>query len=106
MSSANNRAYRRNDVGLSDVARQWVAALPRDVQPLELARRHPHVANRLALTWPNERMTEALFQGLLLDDRGGRKGFAPVIAEELFRLHGYFLSKSAVIPMSSPEWHD
>ena len=36
---------------LLDVTRMWLASLPQDVRPMELARQFPRIANRLRQLW-------------------------------------------------------
>ena len=51
-------------------------------RPERLCARYPRVANRLALCWAELDLTERLFDDLLNDRRGGRRGFpAPVLVE-------------------------
>jgi hypothetical protein len=48
---------------------------------------YPRLANRLATTWEDPVQTEAIFEELMIDHRGGRLGFASLVASELMRLH-------------------
>jgi hypothetical protein len=86
------RQQRREDQVLLASTYAWLKTLPYDVRPVELCSRYPRVGNRLALCWRDGAQTERLFDELLLDRRGTRKGFPPPVAEELLRLrrfHGY-----------------
>jgi hypothetical protein len=71
---------------LSGWTRAWLQALPEAVRPVELSTLHPHVANRLALTWRDVALTEHLLGELLIGRRKGRKGFPPSVVAELLRL--------------------
>jgi hypothetical protein len=51
-----------------------------------LPERYPRVANRLALCWSDKVLTRRLFEELLTDQRGGRRGFPPPVRDELLRL--------------------
>ena len=74
---------------LSSTAHAWVRQLPVGVRPLELCNVYPRIANRIALCWDDWASAEAAFNDLLVDHRGGRKGFPPPIASELLRLHAW-----------------
>ena len=66
---------------------RWANEFPRDRQPNLLLERYPHVANRLALCWADKALAERLFEDLLVDKRGGRKGFPSAVRAELLHLH-------------------
>ena len=68
---------------LLDVTRMWLASLPQDVRPMELARQFPRIANRLRHLWRQVARCEEYLDALLVDRRGTRKGFPPKIAQEL-----------------------
>ena len=67
-------------------AMQWMLGLPQEVRPVELLRRYPRIANRLAECWSDAEATDRNLDDLLIDRRGGRQGFPPPVAEELVRL--------------------
>jgi hypothetical protein len=48
---------------------------------------YARLANRFAAVWENPAQTEAVFDELMIDHRGGRLGFPPLVAGELMRLH-------------------
>ena len=75
------------DRTLSAPARQWLRQLPARERPLALCSRYPRLANRLASVWEDPAQAEAVFDELMIDQRGGRLGFAPLVAGELMRLH-------------------
>ena len=64
----------------------WADDLPTKLRPNELILHYPRVANRLALCWNDRVLSNRLFEDLLLDKRGGRKGFPPLVRAELIRL--------------------
>jgi hypothetical protein len=74
---------------LSPIASAWVRTLPARLRPLQLCNAFPRVANRIAGAWGDTGITDGVFNELLLDRRGGRKGFPPAIAAEILRLHAY-----------------
>ena len=68
---------------LSPLARGWFEALAMRPRPEHLCARYPRVANRVALCWGDAQLTAKLFDDLLVDHRGGRKGFPPLVLAEL-----------------------
>jgi hypothetical protein len=96
---------REQDKTLAPETLRWMRALPNHRRPLSLAAAYPRICNKLALIWADNLLTEYYFNGLLLDTRGGRKGFAPKIAAELISLHEFHVRN-----LSSPEavkaWDD
>jgi hypothetical protein len=62
---------------------EWLAELPANVRPGELAIRFPHVANGLAAVWYEREKCCDYFDSLMRDRRGGRRGFPPRVALEL-----------------------
>lgn len=75
------------DRTLSAESRQWLRRLPSRERPLALCSLYPRVANRLAAVWDDPVQTEVVFDDLMIDRRGGRLGFAPLVASDLMRLH-------------------
>jgi hypothetical protein len=47
------------------------------------------VANRIARDWADSFMIDVCFEDLLIDRRGGRRGFPPPVLHELRRLHHF-----------------
>ena len=74
---------------LLDVTRMWLASLPQDVRPMELARQFPRIANRLRHLWKQVARCEEYLDALLVDCRGTRKGFPPKIVQEVEALREY-----------------
>ena len=66
---------------------RWANEFPYGRRPDLLLERYPHVANRLALCWADKALAERLFEDLLVDKRGGRKGFSSTVRAELLHLH-------------------
>ena len=77
---------------------QWIAKLPRDVQPIELLRQYGRVANMLAMNWNDPEATFAYFDQLLVDRRGNRRGFPPEVMAELIGLRGHYAELHPVPP--------
>lgn len=61
----------------------WLRRIPGRLQPKQLCRFYPRVANRLAACWNDPVAFEKLLHDLLVDRRGGRAGFSPRIVVEL-----------------------
>jgi len=74
---------------LTPAASAWLRALPMRLKPLQLCNAYQRVVNRIAGAWSDPALTDGVFNELLLDRRGGRKGFPPGIAAEILRLHAY-----------------
>lgn len=75
---------------LSDEANAWMAELPEAVRPRQLALRYARLANRLCQAWPTPPKCEKLLDELMMDRRGGRKGFPLPVANELATLRDYY----------------
>ena len=75
---------------LGDDARAWMAELPDAVRPNQLALRYARLANRLCRVWEQPAKCERLLDDLMIDRRGGRKGFPLPIANELATLRDHY----------------
>lgn len=71
---------------LQRLAFSWLARLPEKVRPIELGRVYPRIANRLAAIWIDPSVTAKYLEDLLVDGRGGRRGFPTAIDQELRKL--------------------
>ena len=80
-----------DDSTLHAAAKAWFDALPKPVQPVQLAERYPRICNRLAEKWPRDDLIRPYLDDLLMDGRGGRQGFPFSIAIEIASLKEYFL---------------
>ncbi|MBS0306555.1 MAG: hypothetical protein JSR43_14405 [Proteobacteria bacterium] len=83
------RPPRERDQALNGTTRRWLRALPPRRRPLRLCVDHPRVANRIAWCWSDPQLVDQVLDDLLVDRRGGRRGFAPAIVRELRRLREY-----------------
>lgn len=70
---------------MNEKLRAYLSGAP-DLYPHALEARFPHVIARLVEAWPSPEHALALFEDLLVDKRGGRHGFPPEVAREIFRL--------------------
>jgi len=97
------RAERPQDREVTPHAVLWANGLPSRMRPDGLLVRYPHVANRLALCWPDKRLTDCLLEQLLVDKRGGRKGFPAAVREELLRLREA-VPRTMHVDSVTPHW--
>jgi hypothetical protein len=74
------------DRALTSNTHRWLHRIPSGLHPKRLGRDFPRVANRIAAAWPDVARTEQLFDDLLVDRRGGRRGFPQAVVVELQRL--------------------
>jgi hypothetical protein len=75
---------------LSDATHAWLAELPEAVRPKQLALRYARLANRLCEVWGTRAKCERLLDDLMIDRRGGRKGFPLPVANELATLRDHY----------------
>jgi len=86
--SSNRRRQQPLNQQLPATAK-WVATLPTEVQPLALLQSFPRIANALARLWQDDSALTLYLDELLVDRRGGRRGFPPEIQNELLTLRAY-----------------
>jgi hypothetical protein len=77
------------DRALAGIALEWLTRLPADVRPVATAERFPRLINQLAETWTSAQRCQETFEELLLDHRGGRRGFPFEVENELRGLRRY-----------------
>ena len=68
---------------------RWAARLPEPVRPYVLMQQYPRVANLLAAAAATSASLNACLADLLIDRRGGRRGFPEPVAQDLLRLREY-----------------
>lgn len=83
------RAPQRHEAVQNETLR-WLASLPEQVRPVELTRRYPRIANKIASLWRQVARCEEFLDELVVDRRGGRKGFPLAIAQELTALRRHY----------------
>jgi hypothetical protein len=88
---------------LAETTAAWLADLPPEVRPRELARTFPRIANRLCQLWKRPSQCDAYIKTLVMDERGGRKGFPPGVANELATLATHY---ATVYPYRHSIWDD
>lgn len=91
-------------VQLEAAAAQWLSGLPQRLQPRETAARFPHIVNRLAKLWSSPPSCRLYFDDLLMDHRGGRRGFPLKVASEIVGLKDHY--DSVVYPTPQTLWED
>ena len=87
---------------LSAATLEWLNALPEHVRPVELARRHARLANRICICWSEPPLLDQVMDNLLLDQRSGRKGFSPAVVTELMALLAFHSRRTADDTEPSP----
>jgi hypothetical protein len=88
----NRRLPSTEDMQLQSSTFKWIASLPRNVQPRQLALQFPRVANKLAQVWGQTSACERLLDELMVDNRGKRQGFPVQVASEIMALMVHFNS--------------
>jgi hypothetical protein len=83
------RAPRECDQALTGTTRHWLRRLPAGRRPWRLCEHFPRVANRIAWCWPDAALAAQVLDDLLVDRRGGRRGFPAPVARELQRLRQF-----------------
>ena len=86
--NALRRPPRASDSELNESTRRWLELMPAHARPSLLAARHPRLVNRIAELRGDPSRTLECLEALLVDERGGRAGFVPMIRAEIVRL-GY-----------------
>src|ERR1051325_4871828 len=80
------RAPLATDRALAGTTLEWLGHLPVQIRPSSMVERYPRIVNRIAETWYSASRCQQTFEELLVDHRGGRKGFPFEIEAELKRL--------------------
>ena len=81
----------------------WLASLPADIAPRELARAFARVANTLCDLWKRPSRCEVYLSRLILDDRRGRAGFPSAVLKELGKLAAHY---AELYPARGVSWGD
>jgi hypothetical protein len=71
----------------------WLRRIPSAIHPKHLCRYYPRIANRLAINWNDKSKVEQIFEDLLHDRRGQRKGFSERVRVEIERLERFHARK-------------
>ena len=71
------------DLVLDSETHYWLRRIPGSYHPKQTCRHYPRVVNRLAQSWHDRTLADRVLLDLLVDQRGGRKGFPPRVFDEL-----------------------
>lgn len=71
--------------------KSWIASLPAPVRPHALAAQFARIANLLCMSWDDPPACAKYLAELLIDHRGGRKGFPSTVLRELNVLQLYYV---------------
>lgn len=74
----------------------WLNALPKGVRPVHLPVAFPRIANDLSRLWPQTAALDLYFEEKEFSLREDRKGFPPLVKEELLAMHVYSLRNRPV----------
>ena len=69
----------------------WLNALPKGVRPVHLPAEFPRIANDLSRLWLETPALDLYFEEKEFSPREDRRGFPPLIKEELLAMHVYSL---------------
>lgn len=101
MTEQDNQQSDAPDEPLRDATVKWLQGLPPDVQPINLTRTFPRMANRLCELWRRPTQCEAYLADLLFDRRGDRKGLPLAVLSELTALNSYY---ATLYPRKGSVW--
>ena len=89
--SRHRRSLRPEDRQMLAHTDNWLNALPAGVRPLHLQQEFPRIANDLARLWGDTPALDQYFEEIEFSPREDRRGFRPLIKEELLAIHVYSL---------------
>lgn len=69
---------------------RWMETLPREFQPAAIGATFPRIANALASRWATPEALTNYLNDLLVDTRGGRRGFPVRVLRELHALKALY----------------
>ena len=76
---------------------RWLQSLPPDVHPQALAGQFPRLANLFALNWKSPNDCVEFISSLLVDKRGGRRGFPEEVLKDIHRLRVYYATLHPIV---------
>ncbi len=79
---------RENRVRTSTI--RWARGIPSTLRPRALVIQFPRIANTMADVWSQPKVFHMLLCQLMVDDRGGRRGFPLEVRRDLVKLRIYF----------------
>ncbi len=92
---ARRRKSLPSDRALTGAAIDWLLALPGDVRPRLICDKFPRIVNQIATYWNDRAQAADALKYLLVDERGGRRGFGAEVEAELQRLLQHALQQPA-----------
>ena len=101
---AAGRAPQLGEPQLSSLAQAWLASLPGRLRPTRAAAAYPRIVNRIALCWSDPELRTKVFSELMVDQRGGRRGFPADVAAELLALRDINVPQPQPAPTSARAW--
>ncbi len=75
---------------LLPATRRWLGTLPNETRPRALTEQFPRLANPIALNWNSPSDCSAFISSLMLDRRGGRRGFPGDVLQDIHNLRVYY----------------
>ncbi len=75
---------------LLPATQRWLNTLPMEVRPRALAEQFPRVTNLIAINWNNPHDCCAFISSLLVDQRGGRRGFPGDVVQDIHNLRVFY----------------
>ena len=90
------RSPRPGDEHILRQTQNWLNALPKGVRPLHLQDEFPRIANDLSRLWAETAALDHYFAEKEFSPREDRRGFPPLIKEELLAMHVYSLRNRPV----------
>jgi hypothetical protein len=85
-----NTRTRAPEAPLAEATGLWLASLPAELVPRQLARDFPRIANKLCALWKRPSRCDVYFNELILVDREHRAGFPPAVMGELGTLAAHY----------------
>ena len=79
-----------HDLLLQESTCDWLASLPANIRPTNLAKQFPCVANKIASVWARPLACDKVMEELMLDHRGKRTGFPVEVGAEIAILMDYY----------------
>jgi len=75
---------------LQPATTRWIATLPAEFRPTAVGETFPRIANALAEQWSRPEALTSYLSELLVDTRGGRRGFPVKVLRELHTLRAFY----------------
>jgi hypothetical protein len=89
--SSERRSPNPEDDQVLEHTWHWLKALPKAIRPVHLPVMFPRIANSLSRLWPETAALDHYFEEKEFSPRPDRRGFPPIIKEELLAVHLYSL---------------